>query len=35
MALEKVKREGLHHLPPVSIVVLFSLLNRIFLFSVN
>ena len=36
MAPEKVRREELHRLPPISILVLFFLFNRIFyLFSVN
>ena len=34
MALEKVRRRGLCYLPPISIVVLFSLIE-FFLFSVN
>ena len=32
IALEKVRRRELCHLPPVSIVILFSLFNRIFIF---
>jgi len=32
IALEKVRRRGLCYLPLVSIVVLFSLFNRIFIF---
>ena len=32
MAPEEVRRRGLHHPPPVGIVVLFSLFNRIFIF---
>ena len=30
IALEKFRRRGLYYLSPVSIVVLFSLFNRIF-----
>jgi len=32
MALEKVRRGGLHHPPPVSILVLFFLFNRLYFF---
>ena len=32
MALEKVRRGGLRHLPPVSILVLFFLFNRLYFF---
>ena len=32
IALEKVRRRELRHLPPISIVVLFNFLNKIFIF---
>ena len=35
MALEKVRKRGLHYLPPVSILVLFFFFLIEFLFSVN